>query len=680
MTWLVQQLVYAVVFCGSIFVLYLSGLLITTGVSLWRLIQHDYDGDPDKANMNPALDVLYSLVVIQGVIYVYGKILWYMRKRIVSEVANKYGFEGQAIEIVSEYFDEIQNGCNKDPSFAIGKNLITYAVDLMGSNKSAEEYCSATRMLGTFAGAFSCQESEKFDAQRRLIKQLIGSPSSSHILQKLLRTLNWRSRPYDREMKEYAARIVGLVADEIQSEQVIQHTSSLIGTFEEYHEPPSHSNTDDTDIPKEENYKEMLLHGLHILSVLAAVDENNCRVISDTKGLLPKIMAPLTSDLIHQADHCAWSDVVKGSLEVMLELTAAPGKTGAKLRQEISINNEAISTMVRILKCSECNGELKVLTFDILRQLCMDTESSEDFIMMLVDTYTVSNKHSFDRQWAGEALARMLSFQGVRNYAAIILHANGDVVDSLVTELIDFYGYSIREAKILEHPCINYTKDDEHTEKLKEAMTNLMPKVLSEILRREATQTGADRPGFSQLNEDIEDPHGGASQDDDHNKSSTSCRETQEQHKYRKSQSALLSLCVTVCDTFISEDQDLALHIDAIESSSLPSKLVVRNSDPTASCLGMLKVTSRMVISMMKHRGSYPKQDLDSLVKVLFTASRSMLLVDGSTVFAREDDGAPMKPARTLASLVKEAQELVGNYRSEESEIMVPSTCISGES
>jgi hypothetical protein len=130
---------------------------------------------------------------------------------------------------------------------------------------------------------------------------------------------------------------------------------------------------------------------------------------------------------------------------------------------------------------------------------------------------------------------------------------------------------------------------------------------------------------------------------------------------------------VTVWDTLISGDEDLALYLHAIDVSSLPLKLkeiVLRNSDPTASCLGILKVTSRMVISMMKHRGRYPKQELESLGAALSGASTNMLLVDASTVFASPVDGTQTKPVRTLASLVKEAKELVHSYEAEESEIM----------
>lgn len=138
-------------------------------------------------------------------------------------------------------------------------------------------------------------------------------------------------------------------------------------------------------------------------------------------------------------------------------------------------------------------------------------------------------------------------------------------------------------------------------------------------------------------------------------------------------------------ETFISADQYLAVQFDeAIGEFSLPVKLsemVERNSNPTASCLTILKLISKMAISMMKCRSSsYPKQDLESLVEALSKASnRKMYFIESSMDFASGDDAAkPRKPERILESFVTEAVELVRNYR--ELEVMSSSTIASGES
>jgi predicted metal-binding protein len=142
----------------------------------------------------------------------------------------------------------------------------------------------------------------------------------------------------------------------------------------------------------------------------------------------------------------------------------------------------------------------------------------------------------------------------------------------------------------------------------------------------------------------------------------------------------LLSLFVTVCDTFISDDQDLSSVFGTVDAMSLPKKLkkmVEDNSILTVHCMWLVKLTCKMVISMMKHRGSYLKEDMESLTEALSSASESMSLLDVSMVFASEDDGAAtaMKPLRSLGSLVKEAKGSVDTYfKVQQSEIVEPFT------
>jgi hypothetical protein len=147
-----------------------------------------------------------------------------------------------------------------------------------------------------------------------------------------------------------------------------------------------------------------------------------------------------------------------------------------------------------------------------------------------------------------------------------------------------------------------------------------------------------------------------------------------------KIQAPLLSLFVTVCDIFISADEDLSSQFG--NAMSLPKKLekivadysiltvpkklkdkVPENSAPTVHALRLMKLTCKMVISMMKHRGCYLKEDLESLTEALSSASERMSLLDVSMVFAREDGAVTtMKPVRSLDSLVKEAKESVDTY------------------
>jgi hypothetical protein len=226
-------------------------------------------------------------------------------------------------------------------------------------------------------------------------------------------------------------------------------------------------------------YEKLVLTGLCILWKLAT-HKNNCRIMSQTQGLIPRIMAPLTSDIIHQFSGGAWSiSLVEESLKVMFQLVAAPGEAGAKLRQEISSNKEAIGTMERILNCGCCSAKLQKRAMGILLELYMDTKSRGAYIKMLVDFFVDDKKDMLLRKLAGDALAK-LSIQDGSN-TSIILHVNGDVVARLTRILLlddaENKTCRIRAAEIMEQMCIHHTQNDESLSKLKKEMTNTMPKV-----------------------------------------------------------------------------------------------------------------------------------------------------------------------------------------------------------
>lgn len=165
---------------------------------------------------------------------------------------------------------------------------------------------------------------------------------------------------------------------------------------------------------------------------------------------------------------------------------------------------------------------------------------------------------------------------------------------------------------------------------------------------------------------DIESPPVHPEDDARGGSSSSSHRRNDEEFE-----AALLCLCVTVCDAFISADQDMSRHFDVISQASVHDEfsflgklnnMVERNSSRhTVYSLRAIRLAAKLVISMMRHKGRYCKQDLQSLMASLSQASEALLHLDNSMVFASgdDDDTTPTKPYRTLASLVKEAQGLV---------------------
>uniref|UniRef100_A0A0D9Y040 Uncharacterized protein n=1 Tax=Leersia perrieri TaxID=77586 RepID=A0A0D9Y040_9ORYZ len=573
----VEAATFAIVLC-PLFLVYMFGLYISAGLSLWRLKQHDYgntNGDATKANLKPALDLLYSLALAQGVLFGYRFICYSWKRDFAKDVVSEYLFDELAATSVYKYVHDTRIGCEKNPSFAKERNFITYAVDLLQSEGSPENYLNGIRIMDTLIGAprrkgivlskqfkcidckwysFSWEDVQSFIQQNIMIRGLlIHSSSSSHILHKLLLSLDSTS-PYDTEIRGRAARIVAHLADGIHLEQFprgIHCIASLLNTCEEQpllepferdwllrtfgkskiHEsahlfilPPSDLEEDcikkKNKREKEDGDSELVTQGLRILKKLAA-NEENCRIISNTQGLLSKIMAPVTSDLLHQFDHGAWSDVVRESLRVMRQLVNATGETGTMLLEIISGNKEAMATVERILRCDFCKNSYPQLHKQAIRILIemdasstMSTGCRESIVKTLVGIFIDEGNVSGLRQFAGEKLAT-LCLQS-RTSAKIVLQAHDDVIGNLTNILgqvkskssipaakytgnFFFFGeladrgnkyrisasnrihnnHRIIAAQVLEGICIHHSNDND--ECLKEVMVDVMHKITKSV-------------------------------------------------------------------------------------------------------------------------------------------------------------------------------------------------------
>ncbi|KAL5206042.1 hypothetical protein ABZP36_034251 [Zizania latifolia] len=289
------------------------------------------------------------------------------------------------------------------------------------------------------------------------------------------------------------------------------------------------------------------------------------------------------------------------------------------------------------------------------------------------------------RQMAGEALA-VLSDQSESN-ATIIFKARYTVVQDLTKILLNVSNeteYRISAAEILEHLYIRYTKDDGYRKNLTEAMKDVLSKaktisccslqVLTEIFilswTQKETQPGkvekrTDETKFPARNADIERQGGGASQDNgDVNKQTENVKE---KNVDRKLYAALLSLSVTIFGNLITDDEGLAQLADTIapgdRAFSFAGKLMEvvegNSKQATANCLRILKITTRMIISLINLKGSRVGEDLESLMQSLSKASKNMLQLEGFMIFSSSHHSASTDPANILGSLVKKAQELL---------------------
>lgn len=114
-------------------VVYVLGVWISAGLSIWRLkVLHHHHyvsaNGKDHKHLTPALTILYCLGAVQGFFSVLGQWDRVARPGLKKEMAGNYKLD---VGLVSKYLDETVTGCMKDPSFARGRNLVTYAVDLL---------------------------------------------------------------------------------------------------------------------------------------------------------------------------------------------------------------------------------------------------------------------------------------------------------------------------------------------------------------------------------------------------------------------------------------------------------------------------------------------------------------------------------------------------------------------
>ncbi|KQJ86407.1 uncharacterized protein LOC100831059 isoform X1 [Brachypodium distachyon] len=675
----VQQFVFAVILC-PLAALYLCGLVITGGISLWRLIQRDYGKVDGDVNLQPALNVLYSLALFQGVLFCYRFFSYSAGDGLVSKVAEEYQLGKTARKSVKEYLRQTRNGCAKDPSFVKERNLVTYAVGMMKCESSGS-FLSGARILDALLTQPNLEE------QHSMIAQLIGSASSSNIVEKLLRALDSRSRR-DKEITELAARIVAHLASEIRLKQFPQGIPCISSLLE-----TSQRQDDDDSVPSGE-FKVLMVQGLVILDGLAA-DKHNCTAICEAQSLLSKVMAPISSDLLHLIDHGEWSNIVAASLQVMSRLVTTPGSSDNELHSQMLKNTDVISSMEKILECEICDDKLKILAIKILTKLPMNAassvgnESGVKFIKALAKIFTSDTKDSSVRKLAGEALA-MLS----ESNATIFLKENGSVVDDLRI-MLSCYGnnsYRISAAETLKHLCMYYKENDDYFRKLMGAMKDVTLEVLTEILPRGSTvkevQAGneIDKDKYQAPGADLEDGHDGSVDSENNclNKITSSVQQKDEKPDERKLHAALLSLSAAIFDKLISEGHDLAPLVDAIASGDAAfsfawklKEMVEINSKPTANCLIIMKIISKMVMSMMKQRAWSVKEDLeslDSLMLSLSSASKNMLALEGFMIFASAD-GHAMKYFGTFSSLVNEAQKLLEKIKMERQLATVPAFC-----
>jgi len=341
-----------------------------------------------------------------------------------------------------------------------------------------------------------------------------------------------------------AARIVATVAGSIRLDQLpqgmmIECISSLLDTFEEYSWRPGGCKRRLYDVPKEyerdwlldgeelwysfkvdappratdesdsrnplQGYRDLVVQGLRILRKVA-VNENNCRVISNTEGLVSKTMAHLTSDKLHMDHHDEWYSIAEESLEFMNRFmaTLGAGTETTNLTSEISSSSQA--AIMRTLGCPKCHMRLKRKAAQVLLHrplvaihtppsIVPGASSSKIFVWILLHIFLLPDYHFVDRicdathllkkssyttRLAGEKMQAMISSITEASDTSM-LPSVVYVIGSLARTVAgaENKAYRIHAAMILKDLCQYYTKDDEYLKELKKSVANVMEEVIN---------------------------------------------------------------------------------------------------------------------------------------------------------------------------------------------------------
>ncbi|PVH63686.1 hypothetical protein PAHAL_2G085600 [Panicum hallii] len=347
----------------------------------------------EKGNLKPALLVLYSLALLQGVLFYYWAISASVEKTLVQQVAEAYEIdeEDEARESVSDYLRMIREGCEKDLSFARGRNLITYAVDLMASN-SPDNYLSAARILDTLirqlkptgdrqhrrirrmvASASSSDDitGTRFNltvvnlpgrvvkSQHSLIKNMIGSTLSSDAVKILVQMLDSKDEDGGKisEMRLRAMRIVAHFASEIRLDKIMYGIRNICSLLE-------HQGSDSSQGSDSEKYQVFLVYstGIHILSELAK-DEENFKHMSNTDGITRKIVTVIVKcKELHDKEHEEWLSIARPGMQLINRLAASASSKSINVQQlsEFLGHENGTTTLQNMLDCQKCKADTAV--------------------------------------------------------------------------------------------------------------------------------------------------------------------------------------------------------------------------------------------------------------------------------------------------------------------------------
>ncbi|CAN6334030.1 unnamed protein product [Urochloa humidicola] len=690
-----------------------SGPFICIGLAMWRIAQRDYSGGdasssgPDS-NLVPALDMFYSLVLLQGGLYVFWA-LWEMGiidgnpASLLDEYRQEIGLpdEEWCRDYLARYLSDTRARCWRKPTSIRGRTLRHFALESLDS-ESWEEMHSGIRLLDALA--------RRGEDMRPLL--LPCRPK----IQKLIDALGWwqQNGTSAIEMRVAAARIVARLAPEIHLAQfpgAIECISPLLQT-----RGPNN---------------ELILQGLLIFERLA-FNQHNCSAICSTPGLLRNIMGPLSSaHLINDiGNNTEWVRVVRITFWVLHRLLVnTPWKASSQLRRKIYYNKQSMSNLENILEQGQQSAgweleELKMLAMGILTHLALDLsinlamETKKKLITKQLQIFLADGEEgegaatvfSLHRTWAGQTLLSLLT--KTESNVALVMNTQNDIIGRLCGILDAKNNTKYREiaANILENLCSHCDLDKQWVKE------TLLPKVLAEILSsKRGTPENKVSPPSNQEIQQIDSPPGDeenqqnsapineetnnicTQQGDEENQQKSApinveettnistqqgdieIQETSPTADQNKSsgggnkqqfttskftQEAFLSLALLKRDKLVSADDfDNAVQKEGVGPAAFVGKIktiVEDNCQANAVSLRIVKLCCRIAEPMLQ-RDQYAQHFRNTgFVELVSNASENMSNLESCMLFTETDFGLKKTMRPTLSDLKNQALRLVG--------------------
>ncbi|XP_044318654.1 uncharacterized protein [Triticum aestivum] len=600
-------------------------------------------GEAIGANLKRALVLFYNVTYYHSLI----SMMWIWIQNF-ADIGLSYNVSGQHdinIQVIDAYLHKTKQMCVISPASATSWNLITYGASLLDSSLP-EDYADGGRVLTMLIDK---------DIPSHIRRLLIRSPR--HRIQKLIGTLAWRS-PEEREMRWHAVRIMEHLAGDINLAHFPGALECISSLFDQ-------ETLSLTFVAPQGTDQDLVLPGLRILENLAH-DRHNCTLIYNTKDLLSKIVAPVSSDKLTEdiKNSAAWTKVVDGSLKVVSRLMGSSGSTGQDMCKQIADDNDAVKNLEAVLdmdmKSNDGIIELQMRAIEVLTQLVLHhpaCTSAEELIKRALhifltadwmEDYLKDEKRKIEHQTtshvqkkmkeAKETASRLKEQAGA---TLAMLSSDSEAIKSFtgcnddvnnLTELLDTdiktinckisatdtvkieisIACRISAAVILKH-LSNYVKEPT----LRKVLRQLLP----------------------------------VQQDE------------QSHSKHRRLQAPLLSLI-----TVIRANSNLSLRpilmsqrpADTLEELVVRLKRMADNMYATPACLAIQKLTCQMVIDFMKDDGNVRVIDQHNIVGTLLKASEMMVGLENSILFSGVDPdcyGVPLRPFSKV--LAKNAEDLL---------------------